>query len=400
MKKITLFMLIVFTITSQGQNKLLSKVQQYYDNNNNVWFDNTGSNYEYDGNNNLISETTLNFAQSQAWKNVGKTIYTYNASNKVTVQIDQNWNATNNTFENSYKTLKTYTNGNRTESIFQTWNTSSSTWVNTEKQDLTFNSNNKPDGGLFYTWDGTQWVQSVRFTVTYNANNKVTSILAEKWDDFNGIWTNSGKEVVTYNLNNNITSDKSASWVSGSWKLTEQTDYIVDANGNPTSETYTNVTDNTKNSKTETIYDTTSLMSSFANPFKDTDGTSYLTHDPYVNKALSYSEFYYNTSTSTYVKNRITTYNYNTSIVLANEKYEIAKATISVFPNPTKDVLTIQNTSNNTIDKVIVTDISGKIILQQNQNTNQVDVQNLAKGMYILQAFSGKEKFTSKFVKE
>ena len=394
-------MLIVFSITSQGQNKLLSQVQQYYDSGNNVWHDNTGSNYEYDSNNNLISETRLNFWQSNAWKISSKESYTYNASNKVIEQIYQNWNTTTNKLENQERRLNTYTNGNRTECIFQTWNTSSSSWVYTEKQVLTFNSNNKPDGGLFYDWDGSQWVLANRPIVTYNSNNKPTSILFEKWDGSQ--WVNSEKRLLSYNVNNHVTTDKGASWddFNSTWKLTHQTDHVYDANSNVTSETYTDANDHTQNYKDEYTFDTSSLMSSFVNPFNDKDGLDYFDHDFYfVNKALSYNEFYYNTSTNTYVKNRITTYNYDSAIVLATEKYEIAKATISVFPNPTKDVLTIQNASNNAIDKVIVTDISGKIILQQNQNTNQVDVQNLAKGMYILQAFSGKEKFTSKFIKE
>jgi hypothetical protein len=400
MKKITLLLVFVFmTITLQAQNKLLSRVTQYKDGLG-VWQNGDAKNYDYDVNNNLVAETSLVFWKSNAWENDRKTSYTYNAGNKVTQQIDQNWDATTKKFVNSEKISKTYTNGNITEDIFQTWNTTSSTWVNTEKHNLTWNSNNKPESALFYNWDGTQWVVSARFTLTYNANNKVTSLLVEKWDDFSAQWTNFGKEVVSYNANNHITSDKRADWVNASWKLTEQTDYVVDANGNPTSETYTNVSDNTKNHKTEYTYDTSSLMSSFAHPFKDKDGTDYITHEPPFNKVLSYSDFDYNPSTSNYIKSNITTYNYNNAIVLAINKNEIAKAAINIYPNPAKDILNIKNTSNKALDKVIVTDISGRTILQQNQNATEVNVQNLAKGTYILQAFSGQEKFTSKFIKE
>jgi hypothetical protein len=38
--------------------------------------------------------------------------------------------------------------------------------------------------------------------------------------------------------------------------------------------------------------------------------------------------------------------------------------------------------------------------LEQTTATASVNTENLAKGMYILQAFSGNEKFTSKFIKE
>lgn len=82
---------------------------------------------------------------------------------------------------------------------------------------------------------------------------------------------------------------------------------------------------------------------------------------------------------------------------LGNNSFQNTK--ISIYPNPASAILTIQLSDNN-IDKIVITDLTGKIILTKTENTYQVNVQNLAKGMYILQAFSGKEKFTSKFVKE
>ena len=51
-------------------------------------------------------------------------------------------------------------------------------------------------------------------------------------------------------------------------------------------------------------------------------------------------------------------------------------------------------------DKIVITDLTGKVILEQTSNTNQVDVSQFANGMYLIQAFSGKEKFQTKFIKE
>ena len=77
-----------------------------------------------------------------------------------------------------------------------------------------------------------------------------------------------------------------------------------------------------------------------------------------------------------------------------------SKLPLGLYPNPTKSILNLQNPTNITIDKIMVTDLTGKIILEQTQNTNQINVEKLATGIYILQAFSGEEKFTSKFLKE
>jgi N-acetylneuraminic acid mutarotase len=72
----------------------------------------------------------------------------------------------------------------------------------------------------------------------------------------------------------------------------------------------------------------------------------------------------------------------------------------SIYPNPTNSILNI-NTENNTVfNKIVVTDLAGKIILEQTQNTNQINVQNLANGIYLLEAVSGNEKWHAKFIKK
>lgn len=73
---------------------------------------------------------------------------------------------------------------------------------------------------------------------------------------------------------------------------------------------------------------------------------------------------------------------------------------IKLFPNPAATVLKVHGALNLGFDKMIVTDLTGKKVLEQEQSSNQINVENLSGGMYIIQAFSGKEMFTGKFVKE
>ena len=73
---------------------------------------------------------------------------------------------------------------------------------------------------------------------------------------------------------------------------------------------------------------------------------------------------------------------------------------ITVFPNPTTSIVNLNFPNTVTIDKVAINDITGKIVLQQDQNTAQINVEKLATGLYIIEMFSGNEKFTSKFVKK
>ena len=196
-----------------------------------------------------------------------------------------------------------------------------------------------------------------------------------EWDEFNTIWVENG----------------------------DKTEYDWDPTGNKTRQTeYYEYSDGSLGqNKDEYTYDTFNLMSSFAHPFKDKTGFDYIFEDvPHINKVQGYNNYHYNQSTSSYSLSNRTTYNYNNSITLDTKEPVILEEKITVFPNPTKDFLTLQNPSNTTIDKVIVTDLAGKTILQQNQNTTQVDVQNLAKGMYLLQIFSGEKKNQVKFLKE
>ncbi len=73
---------------------------------------------------------------------------------------------------------------------------------------------------------------------------------------------------------------------------------------------------------------------------------------------------------------------------------------VKLFPNPTKNLLHLQTATNSNLDKITITDLTGKVILTQTNNTNQVNVELLASGMYIIEAVSGQEKFTTKFIKE
>lgn len=73
---------------------------------------------------------------------------------------------------------------------------------------------------------------------------------------------------------------------------------------------------------------------------------------------------------------------------------------IILYPNPVSSVLTLQIENDSIINKIKISDLSGKIILNQIQNSNYINVENLAKGLYILEAYSSENKMVSKFIKD
>lgn len=70
-----------------------------------------------------------------------------------------------------------------------------------------------------------------------------------------------------------------------------------------------------------------------------------------------------------------------------------------VYPNPAIDFLNL-NIQDNQIDRITVSEMSGKKIIDLYGNRSQLDIQGLARGMYIIQIFSAEKYYYQKFVKE
>jgi hypothetical protein len=98
-----------------------------------------------------------------------------------------------------------------------------------------------------------------------------------------------------------------------------------------------------------------------------------------------------------WVKDTFANYSLDCNLATTTEMFPKG---ILVFPNPAKALLTVQNNNHAPFEKIVISDLTGKIILTQTTNTTQINVEPLASGMYILEATSGEDKYSSKFVKE
>jgi membrane carboxypeptidase/penicillin-binding protein PbpC len=72
--------------------------------------------------------------------------------------------------------------------------------------------------------------------------------------------------------------------------------------------------------------------------------------------------------------------------------------TLQIYPNPTKNIISIKYKSE--IEKIKIYDYLGKEVLPQTQNNNEINVENLAKGIYLIEVQSENGKFHRKFIKE
>lgn len=73
---------------------------------------------------------------------------------------------------------------------------------------------------------------------------------------------------------------------------------------------------------------------------------------------------------------------------------------LKCYPNPTTTLLHLELPNETIIDRILITDQMGKIIHTQTINTNQINTEILASGIYFIQVYSGDIKWQSKFIKE
>ena len=79
---------------------------------------------------------------------------------------------------------------------------------------------------------------------------------------------------------------------------------------------------------------------------------------------------------------------------------QVVNDKIGVFPNPTRSVLNLSVNDSIILNKVTIVDITGKIVLEQTKNLSTINVEQLAKGVYVLNAYAGDKKYQEKFIKE
>jgi Secretion system C-terminal sorting domain len=76
------------------------------------------------------------------------------------------------------------------------------------------------------------------------------------------------------------------------------------------------------------------------------------------------------------------------------------KPVMVIYPNPVCDVLQIQTPANTAINAAKIMSVNGKVVIEQTQNCNIINVETLSQGIYILEVYSSEEKYTYKLVKE
>lgn len=90
----------------------------------------------------------------------------------------------------------------------------------------------------------------------------------------------------------------------------------------------------------------------------------------------------------------------STEITITNQSSGIedqSKETVSIFPNPANNQITLRTSA--IIKSIEVIDLTGKAIMDIPMNKNSIDVSSLNRGIYIIKAYAESGVITSRFVK-
>jgi len=126
--------------------------------------------------------------QTNAWANIYRCTYTYDASGKMLTAYNEQWQT--GTWVNVYYMVNSYdTNGNRSSYIIQYWQNNS--WVNGWKHAYSYDNNGDMLVDLIEMWQSTTWVNYSELIYTYDANgNSITGMyqvwLNNSWRPWNG----------------------------------------------------------------------------------------------------------------------------------------------------------------------------------------------------------------------
>jgi hypothetical protein len=94
------------------------------------------------------------------------------------------------------------------------------------------------------------------------------------------------------------------------------------------------------------------------------------------------------------------TVNYFDNLTIGGRTLSIDKldaSAITIFPNPATQFIHINtNNSTNKVSKLVLSQLDGTVVLEQNETLNKIDVSTLAKGMYLLQTYTAQGILTKK----
>lgn len=165
------------TYTYDAQQRETERLEQNYNSASQIWENNSRQVTAYN------AQGDEEESRSEIWNGMGwmisygnQFLRNYNAQNLLTEYIVKNWNPSGSAWENRYmETEFLYDAQNRLQSyVSKNWDTTQ--WTNEEKSLWQYGLDNKPNQVILQEWNGIAFVDSIRITdITWNFWNGILS---------------------------------------------------------------------------------------------------------------------------------------------------------------------------------------------------------------------------------
>lgn len=421
----------LITKTYNANDKVLSSLEQTYDAGNNQWVNNKKFELSYTGNNVADSAYFTWSAGSSSWTEDVRLTYTYNGQGKLLSTVFKELTVNKSKREFTYDA-----NGNETKNEFFSW--SSGAWVPINKEEKTYNAgNNMLTFSIFNYNQGTMtYDKGSQYGYTYDANGNETLKETRNWDGSQYVASlRNGKTWSTNKLTQTTVQFNNAGWVTA-----ERDDYVYNAQnllsqmiryrlqgGPPTLQidSRLNYTYNTAGQLTgkanQTYNAQTSQYTTTADEIRNYSASGKLIRLFYANFSqgvgamIPTQEYLYEFNANddliaTETKNGFNINNSQWNSIVrqeficgVNQVSAIAAVNdiqFSVYPNPANENVNISLNEN--ASKVVITDMLGKVIFEQQEvgKTVSISTVNFSKGIYLVRVESNGTTGAKKLIKE
>ena len=381
---------------------------------------------------NLASVTAQYFdTPSSGWVNYQYATSTYDGSNNLTSNVVQVWDATASAWVNKNNTMNTYAGTNNTLKIVQNWNTASSAWMNRTKDSFAYDGSNNMIYHLAQNYDtgAAAWINNNQINNTYNTANQVINSTRQNWSVGAATWKNNTNTVYRYNASALLCNTIGQRWDTGSvsWLNNSADSLDYDASADKIADTryrwdtshvwLPQSTDRfTYDGHHDILTDTTLNWNNGAGAFVY-NRLKINSYNTYNQVLVATSASWDNTAKTWYyrftgggpngvdIQYRYYYDLYPHIIPVKSGNLASAASGITVYPNPTGDLLTISlNWSEPTSATIVIYDAAGGVVRSWSETatknfTRTISINDLPAGNYFIKANGGQQQLTQQFVK-
>lgn len=353
------------------------------------------STYTYDAQGRLTQRV---YADPTTNQHLAKENISYDAYGNESLYKFEQWNGVSWDVMNAYKIQSTYNaQGLKTEEIHQNWDTFGGIWENEGKTVTTYDASNRAMEITNLEWDNNAWVQVDRMVLNH-VNGTATSALMQEYDG--GSWQDVFRaQNLTWHVLYEIPMAYTLEYYdNGTWVNGEKYLAVYDANGGHvgTYQQWEATANLWVNSSRETeSYDNNRNFTGWEEEMWDAAASGWV-YNGEEQEVLTYSGIDITerifrdswNSTQTLQDQRKEVYSNFQTFNISGVKKPFAELAVNVYPNPATDRIRIDFADQKHTVSATLVDVTGKTWLTKSfkaTEAKQLNLEAMPKGVYLLQ---------------